>query len=389
MIFLSLMVLLNGCGGDSGPTGNGGNFDASLVATWHLFYFDEDGDSEPWTGTIIFQSNGNFSAEFHYYSESVTFSGNASTASSKLTTNVTETSNPEWIETGTTIWDYSIQGEQLTMETDVEGSIITMKFSKSLTAKGTLEGYVFDLISQAFIEDALIEIQGKGLSSHSNSSGYYTIAGIDTGTYSVTASKTGYETGTFNQVAISSSQTTTLDILLIPEGYTNYGTLEGKVTAAASGTPLAYVLIEVQGTSNYGYSITDGTYKVQYIPGGTYTVKFSKSGYTMKSVDNVVVQDGKTTTLNVEMESGAGTGYLFCYVYNSSTLKPINQAKVEVLSTAFSGTTTMLGTCTIQNIPVGTYTLRISKTGFVTRDIENVGIVDLQTTNQNIALVPE
>ena len=76
------------------------------------------------------------------------------------------------------------------------------------------------------------------------------------------------------------------------------GTLTGKVTDGESGEPLRGATISVIGTKKGAYTDTKGTYRIKNVAAGTYSVKFTYVGYDAKTVENVVIGDSGSVTLN-------------------------------------------------------------------------------------------
>ena len=131
-----------------------------------------------------------------------------------------------------------------------------------------------------------VSVPGK-LSVFTNSSGVYTITGVNTGSYMATFTKSGYATQGPAAV-INANQTTTINISLVPET----GTLAGTVTSG--GLPLSSVLVSVAGLiTNTG---VDGTYSVTSIAAGSYTVIFAKSGYVTQSKSVFIAPSGVLNT---------------------------------------------------------------------------------------------
>lgn len=85
------------------------------------------------------------------------------------------------------------------------------------------------------------------------------------------------------------------------------GILSGKVTENVT-TPVKDALVEIMlADTVYSSAVTetDGTYAMIGIPAASYLVVVSKEGYTDVEVNNVVVKEKETTTLDVNIVSTA------------------------------------------------------------------------------------
>ncbi len=76
----------------------------------------------------------------------------------------------------------------------------------------------------------------------------------------------------------------------------------------------------------------------------------------------------------------AVNGRITGVVTSSETGDPVPGANVSVVGTSLGGVTDGNGKYTILNVPVGTYTIRISSVGFTTLEVSNVSVsVDLSS----------
>lgn len=84
------------------------------------------------------------------------------------------------------------------------------------------------------------------------------------------------------------------------------GTIQGTVTDKSTGAPIAGVLVVAKSPSQGASSTTDakGFYVIQNLTPDTYTVSFSKDGYTGSDVQGVVVFQTSTSKVNETMETG-------------------------------------------------------------------------------------
>lgn len=86
-----------------------------------------------------------------------------------------------------------------------------------------------------------------------------------------------------------------------------FGRLQGTITDASSGNTLIGANILLEGTSLGAATDADGTYTVNRIPSGTYTVRISSIGYTMVDT-TLAIPRGETVELNVSLTPQAVEG---------------------------------------------------------------------------------
>ncbi|MBN1669171.1 MAG: carboxypeptidase regulatory-like domain-containing protein, partial [Anaerolineales bacterium] len=81
----------------------------------------------------------------------------------------------------------------------------------------------------------------------------------------------------------------------------NPGTLQGKVTNSSTSSPIQGVKVQISGTEGYQANTNaTGNYAINVNP-DTYTVTFSKFGYSPVTVNGVVVESDETTTQNAQL----------------------------------------------------------------------------------------
>jgi hypothetical protein len=122
------------------------------------------------------------------------------------------------VPTGTHIVTASKSGFQTSTETDVNviaRQTTTLDFVlTTLPTTGTVTGTVTDANGTP-TEGVNVTISGH--SDITDGNGQYTIADVPAGTYTVTASKDGYETYSNSNVVVTAGQTTTLSFRIIPK----------------------------------------------------------------------------------------------------------------------------------------------------------------------------
>ncbi len=94
-------------------------------------------------------------------------------------------------------------------------------------------------------------------------------------------------------------------ISAIPLAAQQVGAVAGTIEDEATGTPLGTVLVEVvraDGTTSGGtLSTAIGTFRIENVPAGTYTVRFSLAGWESREQPNVNVSAGRTSTVTMQM----------------------------------------------------------------------------------------
>jgi len=175
---------------------------------------------------------------------------------------------------------------------------------------GTLSGTVTDSATSAAISGATVTIVG-GASTTTNASGFYQFTNVTPNTYSVTAAKTGYNTGTNSGVVVTAGTTTTSNFALVAVPPTT-GTLQGTVTDSSTSAVISGATVTIVGGTSTTTNAS-GFYQFTNVTTGTYSVTAAKTGYNTGTNSGVVVSTGATTTSNFSLTTVSGpvsTGFL-------------------------------------------------------------------------------
>jgi subtilisin family serine protease len=167
---------------------------------------------------------------------------------------------------------------------------------------GTLAGTISDGATGAAITGTTISVSGPTTRTVTiNASGQYTLR-LLLGTYSVTVRAFGYFEQSFTGVVIHQDQTTTQNAALVsmPRGI-----LQGTVTDAASGAPLAGATVDAAGAEGMLTTQTDGNghYLFPNPPTGVYTVMAGAFGYFDQTASGVVIHENQSTTQNLVLST--------------------------------------------------------------------------------------
>lgn len=167
------------------------------------------------------------------------------------------------------------------------------------------------------------------------------------------------------------------------------GAISGTVTDAVTGATLVNAQIDalqagqVQATTR---SQADGSYRLGYLPAGTYDIRVSLPGYSSQTRNGITVQAASTVT-GVDFaisRVGAIAGSV------TSGRKAIAGATVQALqggTVLGSATTDLNGSYQIGNLPVGSYTVTAVASGYQRQTRTSVIVSAGQTTsNVNFSL---
>lgn len=168
-------------------------------------------------------------------------------------------------------------------------------FSVIPPATGTISGNVTDA-------GTLLPISGATVTDGTRSavtdvSGNYTIANVPIGSYTVTASASGYENSTQLNVSVVADTATTVNFALNP---ILYGTIDGYVTDLTTSDPIVGASV-TDGTRS-AVTDTTGYYIISGVPEGDYTVSVSATGYQSNS-QSVTVVGNTNTTANFSLQT--------------------------------------------------------------------------------------
>jgi phosphatidylinositol-3-phosphatase len=259
------------------------------------------------------------------------------------------------------------------------GNTATLNFQLTPNGPGAITGQVTDSSSGVAIVGANISYSGG--STTTDSSGNYMLSNVAPGTYTVTASATGY-VSLSSTVSVTSGNTATLNFQLNPLPNNVPGTIQGRVTNISTGGAVSGATVSFSG----GSTTTDssGNYSFSGVTPGTYSVTATHTGF-FAVTHAAVLASGATVTLNFAMATGgkiAGT-------VTSSSGAAIAGAAVTLtggsINTTVNTTTNSSGSYNSNWMPVGSYTVTVSASGHATQSktaTANTGA----TTTLNFAL---
>lgn len=197
-----------------------------------------------------------------------------------------------------TITGYQSYQESITI---IEGSNTkNIALTPEGTTTGTLRGTV--KYGETLLEGVVVELQNVG-SYTTAEDGVYLFEGVNYGTYTVTAVKTGYNTYSSSVTISASTNTHNISMSVgndLPAPEEGKGHITGYLTDK-SGNPLENVycaLYTLSGRDLFKatvvYTDANGRYVFLNVNPGNYQVAFSLSGYYIPYITATVVSNGVT-----------------------------------------------------------------------------------------------
>ena len=114
----------------------------------------------------------------------------------------------------------------------------------------------------------------------------------------------------------------------------NKGSIGGKITDKSNNEELISASVLIIGTTMGAASDLDGTYSLRALKPGKYSLKFSYISYRAVLVENVVVEEGKETRINVQLEPE--TKVMNEIVVSAEALKSTEAAMLSIQKNSFS-----------------------------------------------------
>jgi YVTN family beta-propeller protein len=204
-----------------------------------------------------------------------------------------------------------------------------------------------------------------------NSTGDYVFQNVPIGAYELTAIMAGYLPSRSTITVSAGENPQTPELLSINA---NIGTLSGTVTLS-NVEDYAGVIISLAGTQYQAVTNSSGAYTITGIPEGMYTIFMKAEGYGARRFQNVVLETGKTISLNAELTAATGTAFGSiagaAFYIDESDHSGIS-VKLEGTAIPLVGTDTS-GSFIIGDVPAGTYTLIFTQANYKT--VKRVGVV--------------
>jgi hypothetical protein len=222
-------------------------------------------------------------------------------------------------------------------------------------------------VTGPLVEGALVSVAGK--TATTNSSGIFTITGIPAGTYTLTISKAGYDTYTDAAFVVNGLQRPMFVLTGPPLS------ISGTISLCGwSGVPMEGASVSMAGQTTTTDS--SGAFSITGISGGTYLIAFYKEGYGW-SINTKYHLYSSQSGLNSCLAPSIPFSLSGSVLVGDATGTPLAGATVAIAGkTAMTDST---GAFSITEIPAGSYTLTVSRQGYLTTTTTGYIITNNQT----------
>ena len=254
------------------------------------------------------------------------------------------------------------------------------------TGNGSIAGVVKDISTCiALVNAAVTSAAG---STATNSSGAYTLSNLVPNTYSVVANFSGYSAAGRN-IEVGPGMTASGKLFL----GTGSGQVQGMVTNN-SGAAISGATVHLSGsasTSAFDETVTTdatGKYYSGSIPGGTYQLGASATGFNPSTATASVANGGIVTRNFALTGSPPGTtgGTITGQVVKDDTTTPL--AGAVVTYSGGNATANGSGVYTLSNVPAGSsISVTASASGYTSAS-KSVAVTSGSTSTTNFALLP-
>ncbi|MDD2965074.1 MAG: carboxypeptidase-like regulatory domain-containing protein [Bacteroidales bacterium] len=289
--------------------------------------------------------------------------------SQKVHTNISKLQNSQWI----VAWE-----DTRGIDSDIYAQNLSLDGTNGPVEFGTIAGTI--TLNGGFGNMTDVVVQAGTNTTHPNASGAYTL-NVTTGTYTVTASLSGYASASQNNVAVTLNQTSTVNL-----------TLQANPVAMIEGTvTLLNGVGQVWNTTVKAGAVTtnpdvNGHYSLLVTP-GTYDVVASLPLYTPDTAHSVLaVINQITTPVDLELSLAPTTGFLSGHVSLNGGTGVVTDVEVNAGGNIANPDATGFWT---MEVPVGNYDVMAILTGYGTQFQMGTPVVAGQTTsNVDFVLTP-
>ena len=256
-----------------------------------------------------------------------------------------------------------------------------------ISQNGSISGDVYHSTLHTVLNNTNVSVRVGSftITVTSGSDGSYNLTNLPEGIYTLTAEREGFISISIADVVVTrGNRTVGVDFNLTEKPTRLYGVVR-------SGTRLLVgANISVVGTSTFNLSGPDGNYEIGNLTAGIYTVRASSPGYETATIADVVIPEGGTIQLNVNL-TGLPGALISGVVVDADTGIPLANVLVTIvdIDPARAGVATDInGAYGLPGLDPGNYTVRFEKTGYRPTEISGINVTKDGQTKQDLRMTP-
>lgn len=284
----------------------------------------------------------------------------------------------------TVVFGHQLYQSRTEYDIEVKSNIDTTLNMSLLPKPGSLSGIVKDYQNKP-ISGVLVFLAGTSLSTVTDTSGYFFIDNIPPGDYVANFTSDYYKSETANVRIEKAAERMMGNIFMNPKT----GSLTGRVVDKYNNSPISGAIVRSNTTLDSAVTTTDGSFQLNNIRIGPHILSATATDYSQAEVSVTVEEDKNVVIPDIKIFKNPGS--IYGVVKDYYTGKFIEGATVAVIEIPeITGTTNSQGVFTVNNLPEGTYSIRISCDKYSPRTISNVRVYPNQATNmETIDLTPQ
>ena len=210
-------------------------------------------------------------------------------------------------------------------------------------------------------------------------SGSWVVNNVVPGTYSIEFNKIGYVHQVLNDVIVTGAKITLVSQIVLSE---NGGSVSGAVEVSATENLTGISIIAKNEDKNKNYYVltdSEGNFKLNSLPAGTYTITATYPGYKSAVRTGVIVSVGNDINIGLLSISEKATYSITGYCVLAGMQSGFEGTNVLLQSTTDSSytrstTTNIEGNYVLSDLDKGIYLLTFSRSGFVTNNSVSVDV---------------
>ncbi len=254
---------------------------------------------------------------------------------------------------------------------------------------GWISGYVLSSTSGLGLNETNVSVTvGTGtITVTNNQDGSYSLDDLPEGTYSVTAERNGFFVSTLTSViVVRGNGTENQNFTLVEKPTLIYGTVKSGALLQPNAN------VSVVGTTLYNISDVEGSYRIENLTAGVYTISVQLEGYSPVLITSVMLPVGGEVMVDIELVPLPGavvrgvvltkdTGEALLYV-RVTLIGPDGRERTK--DTNFQGQFEFTG---IEE--EGNYTLQLQADGYRPLEVSRIEVKSDTVWNETLYLVPE